>query len=386
CNLRKMEKNPVSFLQEYTMQRMKVTPEYTIISQTTGTHINSFNIRVSFNGCSADGVGSSKKEAKLNAAMKMINMLNIQQPQSSFSSQIHNKSSSSISSIVNIASYSSNNNNNNNNNNSNSSPLKPLSSPSQSPVSPGINYVGKLQEFAALQINGFLPEYELTGASGPPHNPEFTFVCKYQGKSVEAKGSSKKEAKALAAQRMYETVAKYETKLQVVVPETQIQSYIQTITEGLEQVKIFETNKKLMEESVKKAKLNYPKLTTTVQSTTIYPDEAISNYHNLIKKSMSIRDREFVIDKLHGIMETCRSCLFLDDRSTNPMILLKTTLSSINVKVKEVEFQTKSNNSIYSMALETQPVIHEIACGKTRKEAEVTAIFLIAKTLTIMLL
>ncbi|XP_003427268.1 uncharacterized protein LOC100678018 [Nasonia vitripennis] len=379
-----MEKNPVSFLQEYTMQRMKVIPEYTIISQTTGTHINSFNMRVSFNGCSADGVGSSKKEAKLNAAMKMINMLNIQQPRSSFSSQIHNKSSSSISSIVNIASNSSNNNNNNNNNNS--SPLKLLSSPSQSPVSPGINYVGKLQEFAALQINGFLPEYKLTGESGPPHNPEFTFVCKYQGKSVEAKGSSKKEAKALAAQRMYETVAKDVTKLQVVVPETQVQSYIETINEGLEQVKIFETNKKLMEQSVKKAKLNYPKLTTTVQSTTIYPNETISNYHNLIKKSMSMRDREFVIDKLHDIMEACKSCLFLGDRGTNPMILLKTTLSSVNVKVKEVEFQTKSNNSIYSMILETQPVIHEIACGKTRKEAEVTTIFLIAKTLTIMLL
>lgn len=202
---------------------------------------------------------------------------------------------------------------------------------------------------------------------------------------MTAIGSSKREAKTLAAQRMYEMASKRVSELQVEVPETQLKSYIETITEGLQQVKMYECNKKKMEKSVEKALSNYPKLTTTVVSAPTVPENSFGNYHKLLKNSISIRDRELTIDKLNDTMEACKSSS-IGDRSTNPMALLKNTLKSINLNVKEVEHKTKCNIFIHSLKLDTQPVINEIAYGKTRKEAEVMAIFLIAKTLTIMLL
>lgn len=72
-----MEKNPISFLQEHMAKNKFSMPKYTTIEEHNGTHINHFVIKVESGEYSATGEGSSKKEARTNAAIKMLALLNL---------------------------------------------------------------------------------------------------------------------------------------------------------------------------------------------------------------------------------------------------------------------------------------------------------------------
>lgn len=114
-----METNPTSFLQEYLVRERKVAPTYTLIRQQSGTHINSFCMRIDCGPDSAEAEGTSKKEARFNAARKMIQKLNIK-PNQCFPQQLNNSAL--------------------NNNIENSLPN--LQNGSSTPT---VNYIGKLQ-------------------------------------------------------------------------------------------------------------------------------------------------------------------------------------------------------------------------------------------------
>lgn len=62
-------------LQEVTMKRGSYLPTYTEISCVQGTHQNRFTIGVKWKSYGAKGVGSSKMEAKHNAAKEMLALL-----------------------------------------------------------------------------------------------------------------------------------------------------------------------------------------------------------------------------------------------------------------------------------------------------------------------
>lgn len=66
-----MDKTPVSILHEI-MAKNLATPNYELIHDGGGTHINTFTYRVTCEGLTATGVGRSKKDAKHEAAKAML--------------------------------------------------------------------------------------------------------------------------------------------------------------------------------------------------------------------------------------------------------------------------------------------------------------------------
>lgn len=66
-----MNKTPVSILQEMMVKKQTV-PNYELIHNGGGTHINVFTYQVSCDGLTATGTGRSKKDAKHEAAQAML--------------------------------------------------------------------------------------------------------------------------------------------------------------------------------------------------------------------------------------------------------------------------------------------------------------------------
>ncbi|XP_027020039.2 interferon-inducible double-stranded RNA-dependent protein kinase activator A homolog isoform X2 [Tachysurus fulvidraco] len=65
------------------------------------------------------------------------------------------------------------------------------------------NPVGILQELA-MQRSWRLPEYIVCSEAGPDHKKEFTVICRLETLSEKGTGSSKKNAKRVAAEKMLE--------------------------------------------------------------------------------------------------------------------------------------------------------------------------------------
>lgn len=66
-----VKKTPVSMLQEM-MQKKESPPNYELIHDGGGTHQNIFSYKVTCIGLSATGTGRNKKDAKHEAATKML--------------------------------------------------------------------------------------------------------------------------------------------------------------------------------------------------------------------------------------------------------------------------------------------------------------------------
>ena len=65
------------------------------------------------------------------------------------------------------------------------------------------NPVGELQELAQAAGPGAgFPQYELAGAAGEPHCPEFSIRVVYAGHAATATGTNKREAKRAAAAQL----------------------------------------------------------------------------------------------------------------------------------------------------------------------------------------
>lgn len=72
-----MEPNPIIFLQEYMQVYRRCTPKYDLIDSKCGTHQNYFKFKVQCGQDSANGEGSSKKDARTKAAEALIQLLDI---------------------------------------------------------------------------------------------------------------------------------------------------------------------------------------------------------------------------------------------------------------------------------------------------------------------
>jgi len=66
-----MSKTPVSILQEM-MVKQGMIPDYELIHDGGGRHVNTFTYRVTCDGLSATGTGRCKKDAKHEAAKAML--------------------------------------------------------------------------------------------------------------------------------------------------------------------------------------------------------------------------------------------------------------------------------------------------------------------------
>lgn len=70
-----MSQSSIGVLQEYFQKNNLPAPTYTVVDQKSGTHINSFTVRVSCDSYHTDATASTKKAAKHAAASQMIKLL-----------------------------------------------------------------------------------------------------------------------------------------------------------------------------------------------------------------------------------------------------------------------------------------------------------------------
>ena len=95
--LYKMSKNSISILQEFRAKSNKSIPVYDCIGhREVGSNDHEFTIRVTCDDKTADGKGSTKKEAKINAAKEMLLKIS---PVKSTEIKINNNSNSTSSEI-----------------------------------------------------------------------------------------------------------------------------------------------------------------------------------------------------------------------------------------------------------------------------------------------
>ncbi|XP_049859483.1 RISC-loading complex subunit tarbp2-like [Schistocerca gregaria] len=155
------QKTPVSVLQELMMRR-GYTPQYELIVDGTGTHDPIFKYKVTAADITAIGDGRAKKEAKHEAARKALLRLNQPDP------------------AVNVAEV--------------ESPYKDKTQE---------NSVGLLIDLCAGH-NLPPPEFDLLKDEGPAHAKQFTMSCTVSKNQKIATGRTKKQAKQLAAQKLYQ--------------------------------------------------------------------------------------------------------------------------------------------------------------------------------------
>ncbi|XP_066262285.1 interferon-inducible double-stranded RNA-dependent protein kinase activator A-like isoform X2 [Euwallacea similis] len=166
-----MLKSPVSVLQEYTVKKNLPFPYYHYqVLEGEFSNIPTFQCSVAVGDNMASAIGSTKKEAKHNAASKILENFNI--------IMIAGPSNIETSTICLLPTITSNIN-----------------------MSPKINFIGKLNEFCAGKYAH--PTYS---DGHTVMSPYFIIECRFQEYKTEGKGQTKKEAKQDAARQMMQLV------------------------------------------------------------------------------------------------------------------------------------------------------------------------------------
>ncbi|KAL0131289.1 hypothetical protein PUN28_002684 [Cardiocondyla obscurior] len=161
------------------MVKENMVPDYELIHDGGGRHVNTFTYRVSCDGLSATGTGRCKKDAKHEAAKAMLETIAAHRhfPQLPAASTPDESPSMS--------------------------PFHSPLSPKMAKVGnlPFVNAVGELQELC-LEHNLKEPKYVLIKDVGPPHARVFTIRCKMSNFEEDGIATTKKQAKHYAAKKM----------------------------------------------------------------------------------------------------------------------------------------------------------------------------------------
>lgn len=172
-----MQKTPISILHEMMVKEHSV-PDYVLVLDGGGTHVNTFVYEVSCNGLSARGTGRSKKDAKHQAAKNMLETIAAHRgyPQLPASPA--------------------------------QSPAKipvPVAVPASSRIGMNVPFVNAIGELQALCTENNLgePEYIAISDEGPPHARIFTYHCVLSTFKEEGVATTKKQAKHEAAKKMW---------------------------------------------------------------------------------------------------------------------------------------------------------------------------------------
>jgi len=164
ANMSNYETNPIGALQE-RFQSRGITPTYRVVQADGASHAPTFAFQVILGDLTATGTGSSKKQAKHNAARAMLDKLDGRVPAQDGQQPL---------------------------------PEVNDTNGSQAPT----NMVGALQEVCVK--HGFpMPTYSMgQGGNSQPHQRSFVMVCTVGKYKENGQGGSKKDAKREAAQKM----------------------------------------------------------------------------------------------------------------------------------------------------------------------------------------
>jgi len=163
ANMSNYETNPIGALQE-RFQSRGITPTYRVVQADGASHAPTFAFQVILGDITSTGTGSSKKQAKHNAARAMLDKLDGRVPAQDGQQPL---------------------------------PEVTETNGSQAPT----NMVGALQEVCVKQ--GFpMPTYASGQVGTQPHQRNFVMTCIVGKLKENGNGGSKKDAKREAAQKM----------------------------------------------------------------------------------------------------------------------------------------------------------------------------------------
>ncbi|XP_072743893.1 protein Loquacious [Anoplolepis gracilipes] len=343
-----MNKTPVSILQEL-MAKQNMAPDYELIHDGGGRHVNTFTYRVKCDGLTATGTGRCKKEAKHEAAKAMLTEI------------VKHKNYPQLPAAS-----------------------TPAVSPSKSPFhscplppkiqknTPFFNAIGELQDICA-EHSLLDPEYILTKDIGPPHARVFTIQCKISSFLEEGVASTKKQAKHEAARKMVERINGLLDQVNNIEnKETFLQS--SQVTDEMDQ-------------KSKNAEERYKELVTTTRKLNL--GIKFAEYHTKWRDSLEINKRKRILEELHYINfnenEICNDKEQFNKLIKEILSTLETILSEINVTVYTKDIVAEDNYFMKTIQVNTCPLLTEIGMGKTELEASWNALSQIIETLKLLL-
>ncbi|XP_033220165.1 interferon-inducible double-stranded RNA-dependent protein kinase activator A homolog [Belonocnema kinseyi] len=355
-----MSKSPISILQEYMVKSNQSLPTYDCIEHNSvGLNDHEFKVRVKCGSLTADGRGTTKKDAKNNAAKELLLQIGgaeLAKP------RINNNST--------------NNNKNNEigaiqeNNSTNCTALLKSGS--------SLNYIGLLHEHCA-QKSIPAPTFVEVHSWGPSHMMNFTIRCQVSDIIEEATATTKKTAKTDSARKVWFKLSKmrFDPSINKTIEEKVREAGVEVRDLKLEDILPDYT------EVNQVAKDKYLNLTKLKPSAYISDRQSLENCHQLIAAKYSLSLRESIIAQLSQITE--------DENNVTLLPIFKLVLQKIanlvGVKLDRVSLMHRKLAGQYTVGfrLHTKPPIVSICTAETECLAEFKAIVKIAMDFQILL-
>ncbi|XP_076291760.1 protein Loquacious-like [Lasioglossum baleicum] len=335
-----MAKTPVSALQEGLMKSGNSLPVYTEVSSKMGEQQIEFVICVTWKKYKEKGIGTSKKEAKQNAAQAMINLLTSLNILHSSSLKLPTEQKNlghNLQSSTNL-----------------SDSLSSLPTSSQDIFT---NYVGTLMEYC---VRNRMPEpyFDVVAASGQSHNLTFTMSCTIGTVCKKASAASKKAAKQNVAKEILQHF-NVDTSFNSTHILEKSEIDIQFKNLQLDTPVLSKEKNQVIENIYNKFK-NKPATSAKQIMVKEYHIALANMYRNTIK---------FKIPDLKSMYETMEYC-------TKNVTDIKSIIEdSLNVSIKMINIKSqKYDQCIVGLRVTTSPSVVQIGIGKTFEQAEKLAL------------
>ncbi|KAL6264507.1 hypothetical protein P5V15_004615 [Pogonomyrmex californicus] len=341
-----MSKTPVSILQEM-MVKQGMIPDYELIHDGGGRHVNTFTYRVSCDGLSATGTGRCKKDAKHEAAKAMLSEI-----------AAHKNYLQLPAANTPVASPS-------------RSPFHSISVPPKITNVPFVNAVGELQE---LCVNNNLeePQYVLIRDHGPPHAKIFTIRCKISSFEENGTATTKKQAKHDAAKKMVDKI-KYLVNNDLYKEKDEEDSSNSVTTDSIDMMT------KCAEEYYRTSSKMTKKLNLGIR---------LADYHIKWRDSLETDKRNKILEELESIFPN-EMYNNLDEYNNESIVekiaKFEATLAEVDVTVNMKDIVT-DNHVMQLIELNTCPILTQIGIGHNELEASWKALSLIIQTLKLLLM
>lgn len=322
-----MQKTPISILHEMMVKEHSI-PDYALVHNGGGTHVNTFIYEVSCQGLRARGTGRSKKDAKHQAAKNMLETIAAHRGYPQL-------------------------------------PASPAQSPAKTPVPaavpacsrtgtniPFVNAIGELQ---ALCIENSLeePEYIAISDEGPPHARIFTYHCVLSTFKEEGVATTKKQAKHEAARKMW-------NRLKNLVDDESI---------FIKKAKKAEVNTVLTDEIAKERYLELKKLTVKKSNLGL----KITDYHKKIKQFFEAEESKECVEFIKSIssgdeVEHNKETINSDLNNFNDI------LKKLDIECTETKLGTKTPDvNCVCLRINSPLSITQCGLGTTEHEAKYQA-------------
>lgn len=338
-----MNKTPVSILQEMMVKKQTV-PNYELIHNGGGTHINVFTYQVSCDGLTATGTGRSKKDAKHEAAQAMLKAIAAhrgypQLPASPAQSPLRTPLPPTVPEVQRIP-----------------------------PNVPFVNAIGALQDLCA-ENNLQEPEYVQINDVGPPHAKIFTIQCTVATFKEVGKAGTKKQAKQDAAKKMLHKITDLVADLK------------DASCSCLES----EDDKNKEELSNDTIKARYVSLTKLPNQKKINLGFKLSEYHIKIKNCIVDEARNETIKKLQSLIPTDHTNIS-EELIEHLLSELKNTLLAVDLNLSVMSLESVNPSThLVAMKVYTSPDIIQVGLGPTKVEAQFYTLLKLINSMILLL-